>query len=151
MVQSIKAHLAEELLMKRKAFDHGSWATSYLNQQQLFCTNLPANELIPEKAGQQLQETITGFYDLVYQESNRIHQLALDASIRVNLASELKRQLLFLSENLNRIKAALALNQGLSSEIWQNVYRLVDQIKMNIREINFSIIRLFSCDVMDVI
>jgi C4-dicarboxylate-specific signal transduction histidine kinase len=66
-------------------------------------------------------------------------------------ASELSRQVLFLSENLNKIKVALALKQGLPAEVWKNVYRLVDQIKMNLREINFGVTRLFTCDALEVI
>lgn len=149
--QSLREHLAEELLLSCKAFDHGSWATSYLNQLQLFSINLPADQPIPLKAGQQLQETIIGFYDLVYKEIDHIHQLALDASLQVNQATELKRQLLFLSENLNNIKIALALKQGLQAEIWQNVYRLTDQIRMNIHEINLGVTKLFSCDALAII
>ena len=150
-IHRLREHLAEELLLKCKAFDHGSWATSYLNRFQLFSTNVSPNLPIPEKAGKQLQETITGFYELVYSEIDNIHQLAVDAAIQINRAAELKRQLLYLSENLNKIKIALAMQQGLSSEIWQNVYRLTDQIKMNIREINFGAARLFSCNVLPVI
>ncbi len=96
IAQTIREHLADELLLSCRAFDHGSWATSYLNQLQLFSTNLSADQPIAKNPGFQLQETITGFYDLVYKEIDNIHQVALDSSIQVNQASELKRQLLFL-------------------------------------------------------
>jgi len=142
---TIKEHLAEQLLTRCRAFDHGSWAVSYLNQLQLFSTNLPAGEPISETVATSLQETIIGFYDVVYREMVHIYRLALDASIQLNQASELRRQLLFLSENLNKIKVALALKQGVAAETWQNVHRLIDQIKMNIREINFAVSKRFSC------
>jgi signal transduction histidine kinase len=122
-----------------------------LNQLQLFSVNLPAKQPIPEKIGDQLRETIMGFYEVVYSEVNRIQQLATEASLQVNQANELGRQVLFLSENLNKIKVALVLKQGLSAEVWKNVYRLVDQIKMNVREINYGVTRLFTCDAIAII
>jgi signal transduction histidine kinase len=151
VVQTTRERLAEELLVSCKAFDHGSWATSYLNQLQLFSVNLPANQPISEKIGDQLRETIMGFYMVVYKEVTRIQQLAQDASLQVHQANELSRQVLFLSENLNKIKVALALKQGLSAQVWQNVHRLVDQIKMNVREINFGVTRLFTCEAITII
>jgi signal transduction histidine kinase len=143
-----RERLAEELLVSCKAFDHGSWATSYLNQLQLFSVNLPAGQPIPEKIGEHLRETIMGFYEVVYNEVNRIQQLAVDAVLQVPQANELGRQVLFLSENLNQIKVALALKQRVPIEVWQNVHRLVDQIKMNVREINYGVTRLFTCDAL---
>ena len=149
--QSTQKRLADELLFKCRAFDHGSWATSYLNQLQLFSVNLTADQAIPEKTGQQLNETITGFYDMVYPEIDQIQQLAQDAAIQIDQALELKRQLYFFSDNLNKVKVELALNRGISAEIWLNIHRLTDQIKMNIREINFGVTRFFSCSALGVI
>ncbi len=151
VAQTTRDRLAEELLISCKAFDHGSWATSYLNQLQLFSVNIPANQPISEKIGDQLHETIRGFYEVVYKEIGHIHQLAQDASIQVQQASELDRQRLFLSENLEKIKVALVLNKNLPSETWQNVNRLVDQIKMSVRDINYSVARLFACDAIAII
>lgn len=150
-VRSERERVAEELLVCCKAFDHGSWATSYLNQLQLFSVNVPASQLIPEKIAEHLRETIMGFYEVVYNEVNRIQQLAADTVLQVPQANELGRQVLSLSENLNQIKVALTLKQGVAAEIWQNVHRLVDQIKINIREISYAVTRLFTCDVLSAI
>lgn len=146
-----RERLAEELLLSCKIFDHGSWATTYLNQLQLFSVNLPPNESIGEHAGQKLSETITGFYHQVYNEIERIAQISQEADIKSYQGEELNRQLLFLSENLNKIKVSLAMQHGIEAEIWNNVYRLVDQIRMNIREINYGAVKFFSCDVFEVL
>ena len=146
-----RERLAEELLSACRVFDHGNWATSCLNHLQLYSTNLSADQPITKKSGSQLGETITGFYELVYKQIDNIHHLAQDASIQVNQASELERQLLFLSENLDIIKVAMALNQGVPADILKNVHRLIDQIKMNIREIKFGVSRFFSCDFLEVV
>ncbi len=146
-----RERLAEELLLSCKIFDHGSWATTYLNQMQLFSVNLPPNEPIGEHAGQKLSETITGFYHQVYKEIERIAQISQEADIKSYQGEELNRQLLFLSENLNKIKVSLAMQQGVEADIWNNVYRLVDQIRMNIREINYGAVKFFTCDVFEVL
>ena len=146
-----RERLAEQLLLSCKIFDHGSWATTSLNQLQLFSVNLPPNETIGENASQKLTETITGFYHLVYKEIDHIAQLATEAQIKSHQGAEISRQLLFLSENLNKIKVALAMQKGVGAEIWNNVYRLTDQIRLNIREINFSAISFFSCDVFEIL
>jgi len=151
MTQAVREGLADELLSSCRVFDHGNWATSYLNQLQLFSMNLSADQPLPEKTGNQLHETITEFYTLVYKKIDHIQQLAFNAMIQVHQSEELRRQLLYLSENLNKIKVALALQKGIPAQIWHDVHRLVDQVKMNIREINFGVSRLFSCDVMAVI
>jgi len=143
--------LAEELLLSCRIFDHGSWAATYLNQLQLFSVNIPPNETIGENASQKLTETITGFYHLVYKEIEHIAQLASETQIKQLQGEELNRQLLFLSENLNRIKIALAIKKGMSSEIWNNIYRLTDQIRLNIKDINNSVIGYFSCDAYEVL
>ena len=88
---------------------------------------------------------------MVFKEIDHIHQLAQDASIQIQQASELDRQKLFLSANLDKIKVALALKKGLPAEVWQNVNRLVDLIKMNVREINYGVTRLFTCDAAQII
>ncbi len=62
ITRASQERVAEELLVACKAFDHGSWATSCLNQLQLFCNNLPPNQPISEKVAEQLKETIVSFY-----------------------------------------------------------------------------------------
>lgn len=146
-----REQLAEELLLSCRIFDHGSWALTYLSQLQLFSVNLAPNETVSENAGSKLTETITGFYHQVYKEIERIAQLAQETEIKSHQGAEMHRQLLFLSENLNKIKVTLAMKKGVEAEVWNNVYRLVDQIRMNIHEINYGAVSFFSCDVFEVI
>ncbi len=148
LTQVTQERLAEELLVSCKAFDHGSWATSCLNQLQLFSVNLPPNQPITEKVEQQLKETILSYYQLAFKELGRIHQLAQQAAIQVHAASELERLRLLLSANLEKIKVALALKKGVAAELLKNVYRLVEQIKLNVREVNAAVARWFTCDAM---
>ncbi|MDZ7342379.1 MAG: FG-GAP-like repeat-containing protein [candidate division KSB1 bacterium] len=144
--ESSQERLAEELLVACKAFDHGSWATSCLNQLQLFSVNLPPNQPISEKVEQQLKETILSYYQLAFKELGHIYQLALGAGIQVQAAAELDRQRLALSADLEKIKVALALKKSVPGVLSKNVYRLIEQIKMNLREVRTSVIRWFTCD-----
>jgi len=146
LTQVTQERLAEELLVSCKAFDHGSWATSCLNQLQLFSVNLPPNQPINEKVEQQLKETILSYYQLAFKELGRIHQLAQQAAIQVHAASELERLRLLLAANLEKIKVALALKKGVAADLLKNVYRLVEQIKLNVREVNGAVARWFTCD-----
>lgn len=146
VTQSTQERLAEELLVSCKAFDHGSWATSCLNQLQLFSVNLPPNQPISEKVGSRLKETIVSFYGLVFKELGHIHQLAQESAIQLQLTSELDRQRLLLSANLEKIKVAMALKKGVPAELLKNIYRLSEQIKLNVRELTHGVSRWFTCD-----
>ncbi|MDZ7335943.1 MAG: FG-GAP-like repeat-containing protein [candidate division KSB1 bacterium] len=146
VAHTTKERLAEELLVACKAFDHGSWATSCLNQLQLFAVNLPPNQPISEKIEQQLKETILSYYQLAFKELGHIHQLAQSAGIQVQAAAELDRQRLALSSNLEKIKVILALKKSISRDLLKNVYHLIEQIKLNLREVYRSAIRWFTCD-----
>ena len=146
-----KERVAEELLKSLTVFDHGSWAVSYLNQLQLFSTNLLSIKKISEKIKEQLTETIAGFYDQVYKEIKRIYMLAKEADIQTHNAAEMERQLLFVSKNLNKIKVNLSMSKLTPDDIWKELYRLIDGIKINIKLISHSTVRLFSCDVISVL
>ncbi|MBC8184559.1 GHKL domain-containing protein [candidate division KSB1 bacterium] len=148
---TIQERIAEELLTITKAFDHGSWATSYLNQFQLFATNLPNKKSVSAKVEHQLTETISGFYDQVYEAIKKISQLALEASIETNHATELQRQLLFLSDNLNKIKVNLNIKKDIPVDVWNHIFRVVDDIKINIKAIKFSVFKYFTCDVYPIL
>lgn len=141
-----REQLAEELLVQCRAFDHGSWATSYLNQLQLFGANLQIAASIPEKIAEQLKETIAGFYGEVYGSIKRIRELAEAAAIQLDQANELSRQLIFLSENLNAIKVQLAIKHRIKADIWQNIMRQVDAIKLDIKSIKNGALNLFTCE-----
>lgn len=146
VAHTTQERLAEELLVACKAFDHGSWATSCLNQLQLFAVNLPPNQPISEKIEQQLKETISSYYQLAFKELGHIHQLAQSAGIQVQAAAELDRQRLALSSNLEKIKVMLALKKSITRDLLKNVYHLIEQIKLNLREVYRSAIRWFTCD-----
>ncbi len=83
---------------------------------------------------------------MVYKELGHIHQLAQEAAIQVQLTSELDRQRLQLSANLDKIKVALALKKGVPAELLKNTYRLIEQIKLNVHEVRHSVARWFTCD-----
>jgi len=83
---------------------------------------------------------------MVYQPIENISQLAVDSNIRVTQANELGRQLLLLSQNLNKIKIAMIIKKQIKAETWKNVYRLIDGMKLNIADINENVIRFFSCN-----
>ena len=151
LTNKIRLHLAEELLISCRAFDHGNWASSYLNQLQLFSTNLIVKQKISDSVAEKLQECILGFYEMVYQPIENISQLAVDSNIRVTQANELGRQLLLLSQNLNKIKIAMIIKKQIKAETWKNVYRLIDGMKLNIADINENVIRFFSCNPISVI
>lgn len=151
VTQSTQERLAEELLVSCKAFDHGSWATSCLNQLQLFSVNLPPNQPISEKVGSRLKETIVSFYGLVFKELGHIHQLAQESAIQLQLTSELDRQRLLLSASLEKIKVAMTLKKGVPAELLKNIYRLSEQIKLNVRELTHGVSRWFTCDAGKVI
>lgn len=151
LTHTTQERVAEELLIACKAFDHGSWATSCLNQLQLFSVNLPPNQPIAEKIAEQLKETILSYYQLAFKELGHIYQLAQEAGIQVQAASELDRQRLSLSTNLEKIKVALALKKGVPAELLKNVYRLIEQIKLNVREVSHGVARWFTCDAVKTI
>ena len=138
--------IVEELLSITNVFDHGSWAMSYLNQFQLFAANLSNKKTISIKVEHQLFETITGFYEQVYYTVKKIYELAQEANIEANHAAELYRQLLFLSDNLNKVKVNLNIKKRIPAEVWKNIFRLVDGIKINIKAIKFSTFKYFTCD-----
>jgi len=141
-----KERIAEELLTVSKAFDHGSWASSYLNRLQLFAMNLPNKKTISGKIEHQLMETIAGFYEQVYEAIKKISELAMEAAIEPRHAAELGRQLLFLSDNLNKIKVNLSIKKEIPTGIWNHIFRLIDGIKINIKAIKFEVFRYFTSD-----
>ncbi len=91
-------------------------------------------------------ETISGFYEQVYGAIKKIDELAVEAAIEPDHATELGRQLLYLSDNLNKIKINLNIKKAIHPDIWSNIFRLVDGIKINIKAIKFVVFRYFTSE-----
>ena len=147
-----RERIAEDLLMTCLAFDHGATGTSILNQLQLFCTNLSFDaKNLSANVLRQLQETIIAFYDQVFGALKRICELAKDATVDIYQAEELKRQLISISNYLNDIKVNINLDKNIKKDVWENIYRLVDSVKLNIKAIKGSAMSLLACDAVSLI
>ncbi len=143
-----KEKVAEELLLNCRAFDHGEWAVSYLNQLQLFSTNLQAAQKISDNMAKRLNETITGFYDEVYSGITNIYQMASEVPEISAYGLELERQLLFLSDNLNKVKVQLNIRNKVDSDVWKSIYRVADDVRVSIKSIRNQASRYILCDAM---
>ncbi len=143
--------LIEELYLACRNFGHGAWAMSYLNQIQLFSVNLRKKEKIDQKITEEIQDTIIGFYENIYKEILKISQIAKRTTVHPDKAIELERNLLELSEILNKIKLKLSLQQKMGSELWERAYQNVENIKKNIKLFGSETGKYFQCDLVKVL
>ncbi|MDW7680875.1 MAG: ATP-binding protein, partial [bacterium] len=143
-----KERWLEELNLVCRNFDHGNWAASYLNQIQLYCTNLSGEKSIAASIIEDFKTIIIEFYDQVYKEIKKIIQLTANAGIERYKANSLDRNLVNLSDNLNKIKLKLALGQEVPKNFWINCFRSVDRIQSDIKIISKAAAKYFQVDLI---
>jgi signal transduction histidine kinase len=122
----------EELLLACLAFEHGEWASKTLTRLQFLIGNLEPDQRISDTVSERILVAISDYHDLLAKELNHITGVAQMAGLK-EVASVLRHQQIRLSDRLGDAKVGLLLGRGLSQKMIQEILKLVDGLREQIR------------------
>ncbi|MCI0514806.1 FG-GAP-like repeat-containing protein, partial [candidate division KSB1 bacterium] len=139
------------LLNSCRAFEHSQWLSSGFNQLGLLFVNIEPLQPVPMDLKNLVMNSIDNFYQFIYQEIDKISELARHVFPGIDATQKLNIMNLKLSRLLNQAKIEVELKNCISQEQHQNIPRYVTQIQKHLKAIANKVDQNFAAPLLEVL